>query len=126
MQADASFWNSQVFDGIDDVDVEAVTAVFSTVDVVAKGRAARAACPDCGCWSDRLHDSDQRRLKDLPLGGQSVLIHLPAFPLRHKGLPASYFRRALRAADRPVRALHHAAQPRPGACRARSRPPGPA
>ncbi|MFC9677882.1 hypothetical protein [Streptomyces sp. NPDC056949] len=45
MQADASFWDSLVFDGIDDVDVEAVTAVFGTVDVVARGRAASAACP---------------------------------------------------------------------------------
>ncbi|WP_406364878.1 transposase family protein [Streptomyces sp. NBC_01546] len=26
--------------------------------------------------SDRAHDSYQRRLKDLPLGGQSALIHL--------------------------------------------------
>ncbi|MFF4391139.1 transposase family protein [Streptomyces sp. NPDC001552] len=76
MQADASFWDSLVFDGIDDVDVEAVTAAFGTVDVVAKGRAASAACPDYGRSSDRVHDSYQRRLKDLPLGGQSALIHL--------------------------------------------------
>ncbi|MET7845380.1 ISL3 family transposase [Streptomyces sp. NPDC005356] len=76
MQADASFWDSLVFDGIDDVDVEAVAAVFGTVDVVARGRAASAACPDCGRFSDRVHDSYQRRLKDLPLGGQEVLIHL--------------------------------------------------
>jgi hypothetical protein len=40
MQAAASFWDSLVFDGIDDVDVEAVTAAFGTVDVVARGRAA--------------------------------------------------------------------------------------
>ena len=48
MQADASFWDSLVFDGIDDVDIEAVTAAFGTVDVVARGRAAGATCPDCG------------------------------------------------------------------------------
>jgi hypothetical protein len=40
MQADVSFWDSLVFVGIDDVTVEAVTAVFGTVDVVARGRAA--------------------------------------------------------------------------------------
>ncbi|WP_240634627.1 MULTISPECIES: ISL3 family transposase [Streptomyces] len=76
MQADASFWDSLVFAGIDDVDVEAVTTAFGTVDVVARGRAAGAACPDCGRFSDRVHDSYQRRLKDLPLGEQSVVIRL--------------------------------------------------
>ncbi|MFJ5725914.1 transposase family protein [Streptomyces sp. NPDC093149] len=74
MQTDASFWDSLVFGGIDDVDVETVTAVFGTVDVVARGRAARAACPGCGRFSGRVHDAYQRKLKDLPLGGQSVVI----------------------------------------------------
>ncbi|MFF2519533.1 hypothetical protein [Streptomyces sp. NPDC058086] len=32
MQADAALWDSLVFDGIEDVDVEAVTAVFGMVD----------------------------------------------------------------------------------------------
>ncbi|GKQ40683.1 transposase family protein [Streptomyces sp. A012304] len=76
MQADTTFWDSLVFDGIDDVDVEAVTAAFGTVDVTARGRAAGAACPDCGRFSKRVHDSYQRRLKDLPLAGQRVVIHL--------------------------------------------------
>lgn len=76
MQADTSFWDSLVFAGIDDVDVETVTAAFGTVDVVARGRAAGAACPDCGRFSARVHDSYQRRVKDLPLGGQSVVIRL--------------------------------------------------
>ncbi|MFD9038943.1 ISL3 family transposase [Streptomyces bottropensis] len=76
MQADISFWDSLVFAGIDDVDVEAVTAAFGTVDVVARGRAAGAACPDCGRFSGRVHDSYQRTVKDLPLGGQSVVIRL--------------------------------------------------
>ncbi|MGP4052432.1 hypothetical protein [Streptomyces sp. 2A115] len=40
MKVEASFWDSLAFDGIDDVDVEAVTAPFGTVDVVARGRAA--------------------------------------------------------------------------------------
>lgn len=76
MQPDVSFRDSLVFGGIDDVDVEAVTAAFGTVDVVARGRAADAVCPDCGRFSGRVHDSYQRRLKDLPLGGQSVVIRL--------------------------------------------------
>lgn len=35
VQADSAFWDLLVFDGIDDVDVEAVTAVFGTVDDAA-------------------------------------------------------------------------------------------
>ncbi|MFE3866205.1 hypothetical protein ACFXPT_38265 [Streptomyces goshikiensis] len=34
MQTDAPFWDSLVFEGIDDVDVEPVTAAFGTVDVL--------------------------------------------------------------------------------------------
>lgn len=76
MQTDAPFWDSLVFDGIDDVDVEAVTAAFGAVDVVVRGRATGATCPDCDRFSDRVHDRYQRRLKDLPLGEQSVVILL--------------------------------------------------
>ena len=56
MQTDAALCDSLVFDGIDDVDVEAVTAAFGTVEVVARGRAVGAACPDCGRFSDRVHE----------------------------------------------------------------------
>ncbi|MFE6833985.1 hypothetical protein ACFVFI_03940 [Streptomyces sp. NPDC057705] len=65
-----------MFDGIDDVDVEAVTAAFGTVEVVARGRAAWVECPDCDCFSDRVHDRHQRRLKDLPLAEQGFVIRL--------------------------------------------------
>ncbi|MET7845087.1 ISL3 family transposase [Streptomyces sp. NPDC005356] len=76
MQTDAPFWDSLVFDGIDEVEVEAVTAAFGTVEVVARGRAAGATCPDCGLFSDRVHDRYQRRLKDLPLAEQGFGIRL--------------------------------------------------
>lgn len=76
MQTDAPFWDSLVFDGIDDVDVEAVTAAFGTVEVVARGRAAGSGCPDCGRFSDRVHDRYQRRLEDLPLADQGLVIRL--------------------------------------------------
>jgi hypothetical protein len=36
MQTDAPFWDLLVFAGIDDVDVETVTAAFGTVEVVAR------------------------------------------------------------------------------------------
>ncbi|MFD3472497.1 transposase family protein [Streptomyces sp. NPDC058682] len=76
MLTDAPFWDSMVFEGIGEVDVEAVTAAFGTVEVVARGRAAGAACPDCGRFSDRVHDRYQRRLKDLPLAEQGFVIRL--------------------------------------------------
>ncbi|MEU2135291.1 ISL3 family transposase [Streptomyces sp. NPDC018352] len=76
MEIDAPFWDLLVFDGIDDVDVEAVMAAFGTVEVVARGRAAAAACPDCGRFSGRVHDRYQRRLKDLPLAEQGFVIRL--------------------------------------------------
>ncbi|WP_331721271.1 transposase family protein [Streptomyces sp. NBC_00212] len=76
MEANAWFWESLVFAGIDQVAVETVTAVFGTVDIVARGRAAGETCPDCGQLSVRVHDAYQRRLRDLPLGGQRVVIHL--------------------------------------------------
>lgn len=65
MRTDAPFWNSLVFDGIDEVEVEAVTAAFGTVEVVARGRTSGASCPDCGHFSERVHDRYVRRLKDL-------------------------------------------------------------
>ncbi|MFD9465445.1 transposase family protein [Streptomyces sp. NPDC060027] len=76
MQIDASFWDSLVFDGIDEVEVEAVAAAFGTVEVVARGRAVAATCPDCGRFSDRVHDRYQRRLKDLSLAEQGFVIRL--------------------------------------------------
>ncbi|WP_234433582.1 transposase family protein [Streptomyces rimosus] len=76
MQADTSLWDSFVFAGIDDVHVESVTAAFGTVDVAARGLTASASCPDCGRCSDLGHGSYQRSLKDLPLGGQNVVIRL--------------------------------------------------
>ncbi|MFF1569329.1 transposase family protein [Streptomyces sp. NPDC058293] len=44
--------------------------------VRSRGRAAGAACPDCGRFSDRVHDRHQRRLKDLPLVEQGFVIRL--------------------------------------------------
>ncbi|MFP1629729.1 ISL3 family transposase [Streptomyces sp. 5K101] len=76
MQTDALSWDTLVFVGIDDVEIEAVTAAFGTVEVVAKGRAGGGLCPDCGRFSVRVHDRYQRSLKDLPLAGQGFVIRL--------------------------------------------------
>ncbi|MGW7386526.1 hypothetical protein [Streptomyces sp. NPDC054794] len=45
MEADTTFWDSLVFDGIDDVGVKGMTAAFGMVEVMARGRAAGATCP---------------------------------------------------------------------------------
>ncbi|MGW2938826.1 ISL3 family transposase [Streptomyces sp. NPDC001156] len=76
MLTNAAFWDSLVFAGIDDLDVEAVTAAFGTVEVVARGRMPGAECPDCGRFSDRVHDRYQRGLKDLPHTEQGFVIRL--------------------------------------------------
>ncbi|MFF0428350.1 hypothetical protein ACFYUJ_28610 [Streptomyces sp. NPDC004520] len=57
MQTDAPFWDSLVFEPIAEVEVETVTAAFGTVEVVARGRAGGAACPDCGRFSIRCTTS---------------------------------------------------------------------
>ena len=62
--------------GTDEVYVEAVSAAFGTIEVVVRGRAGGSACPDCGRFSDRVHDRHQRRLKDLPLAEQGFVIRL--------------------------------------------------
>ncbi|UUU37616.1 transposase family protein [Streptomyces sp. NBC_00162] len=76
MQTNAPFWDSLVSDRIDEMDIEAVTAAFGTVEVAARGRATGAERPDCGRFSDRVHDRYQRRLKDLPLAEQVLVIRL--------------------------------------------------
>ncbi|MGW2818272.1 transposase family protein [Streptomyces sp. NPDC001415] len=76
MEANASLWESPVFAGIDEVAVEAAATVFGTVGIVARGRSAGASCPACGQFSARVRDAYQRHLRDLPLSGQRVVIHL--------------------------------------------------
>ncbi|MFD7541577.1 transposase family protein [Streptomyces sp. NPDC059819] len=76
MQTNALLWGPLVFEGIDDVEIAAVTAAFGTVEVVARGHAGGASCPDCGRFSVRVHDRYQRRLRVLPLADQGFVIRL--------------------------------------------------
>ncbi|MFF3158989.1 transposase family protein [Streptomyces sp. NPDC057910] len=121
MQTDAPFWDSLVFEGIDDLNVEAVTAAFGTVEVVARGRAAGAVCSDCGRFSDRVHDRYQRRLKDLPLAEQGFVIRLTVrrFICGSADCPRRTFAEPFSTVGRPACKVHRAAQPRPGAGGAR-------
>ncbi|MFF0479350.1 transposase family protein [Streptomyces sp. NPDC004284] len=43
--------------------------------------------PGCGCFSDRVHDRYQRRLKDLPLVEQGSVIRL----MVRRGQPAGSY-----------------------------------
>ena len=88
MQADAPFWKALAFDGIDEVDIEKVTAAFGAFEIVARGRRASGNCPDCGHYPERVHGSYQRRLRNLPLGERSVVILLKSGALSATREPA--------------------------------------
>ncbi|MEV8318369.1 ISL3 family transposase [Streptomyces sp. NPDC059900] len=46
------------------------------VQVEALSTATRAACPGCGCWSERIHGSYLRCPRDLPAAGKLVVVAL--------------------------------------------------
>jgi transposase IS204/IS1001/IS1096/IS1165 family protein len=59
-----------------DLRVEKVECTPSAVVIRACCQPAEAACPACGTWSPRVHGSYVRQVRDLPVGGRPVLIHL--------------------------------------------------
>jgi transposase len=59
-----------------DLVVEKIDCTLSAVVVRARCWPSQAACPACGTWSSRVHGSYVRQVRDLPLGGRPVLIHL--------------------------------------------------
>ena len=58
------------------VIVDGIECTSSVVIVRARCRPAQAPCPGCGAWSSRVHGSYVRQVRDLPVGGRPVLIHL--------------------------------------------------
>jgi transposase len=56
--------------------VEKTECMPSAVVIRARWQPAEAVCPACGAWSSRVHGSYVRQVRDLPLGGRPVLIHL--------------------------------------------------
>jgi transposase len=58
------------------VIVDKIECTPSAVLFTARYWPAEAACPACGNWSSRVHSSYARQLRDLPLSGRPVLIHL--------------------------------------------------
>jgi transposase len=59
-----------------DLMVEKIDCMLSAVVIRARWWPSQAACPACGTWSSRVHGSYVRQVRDLPLGGRPVLIHL--------------------------------------------------
>ena len=55
--------------------------VSDHIAIEAKPRSTKAACPDCGTFSRRVHSYRQRVLRDLPWQGRPVLILLPVAAL---------------------------------------------
>ena len=58
------------------VIVEEVTVAAGLLLVLARARAATAACPGCGTASGRVHSRYERRLADAAVGGRQVEIRL--------------------------------------------------
>jgi len=56
--------------------VDTIECAPSAVILRARCWPAQAACPSCGTWSSRVHGSYVRQVRDLPVGGRPVLIHL--------------------------------------------------
>ena len=58
------------------VIVDKIECTPSAVVFRARYWPTGAACPACGTWSSRVHSRYVRQMRDLPLGGRPVLIHL--------------------------------------------------
>jgi hypothetical protein len=58
------------------VTVDKIECEPSAVVIRARCCPAAAVCPACGTWSSRVHGGYVRQVRDLPLGGRPVLIHL--------------------------------------------------
>jgi transposase len=58
--------------------VERVFTRGRSVRITVASEAGKAACPDCGVYSARVHSRYERRLSDMAVGGQDLMIHLRA------------------------------------------------
>jgi transposase len=65
-----------LFPHLSSVIVDKIECTASAVVFRARCWLAEAACPACGTCSSRVHSSYARQVRDLPLGGRPVLIHL--------------------------------------------------
>src|SRR5215471_19656363 len=91
--------------------VEKIDCTLSAVVIRARCWPSQAACPARGVWSSRVHGSYIRQVRDLPLGGRPVLIHLAMrrFACLNAACTKTTFTRAGGWADRPLPAVERAA-----------------
>ncbi|WP_157856060.1 ISL3 family transposase [Streptomyces aureocirculatus] len=65
-----------LFSSVEGVLAESVEVTDRVVRVEARTTAGQAACPECGCWSSRIHGSYLRFPRDLPTAGKLVVVSL--------------------------------------------------
>ncbi|WP_431313326.1 transposase family protein [Streptomyces antnestii] len=65
-----------LFSSVEGVLVESVEVTDTVVRVEARATAGRAASPECGYWSGRIHGSYLRFPHDLPTAGKLVVVSL--------------------------------------------------
>jgi hypothetical protein len=58
--------------------IERVFTRGPSVRIEVSSEASKTACPDCGVFSTRVHSRYERRLADMVVGGQDLMIHLKA------------------------------------------------
>ncbi|WP_245274596.1 ISL3 family transposase, partial [Methylobacterium sp. 285MFTsu5.1] len=85
------------------VQVDELALNADALTITARTTAARAACPQCGRWSARVHSSYWRTLKDLPWQDRSVTWRVKVRRFRCSHCPGRIF-----------------AEPVPGLARARA------
>jgi transposase len=69
-------WLGDLLPHLRELIVEKIDCTLSAVVIWARFWPSLAACPACGTRSSRVHGSYVRQVRDLPLGGRPVLIHL--------------------------------------------------
>ncbi|MER5948975.1 ISL3 family transposase [Streptomyces sp. NPDC001904] len=71
------YWDRALFaDFLDEITVELSPTALGLVRVTGRGCAAGGTCPGCGRFAARVHDTHQRRPRDLPLGDHPVVLAL--------------------------------------------------
>jgi transposase len=104
---------SELFPHLRCLDVDGVEVTAGAVVIAGRARAAGAACPWCGTWSERVNSRYERRLADGAAGGRPVVICLTVrrfrcgnpgcaavtFAEQVEGLSGRYLRRSLPLLD---------------------------
>jgi transposase len=108
--------------------VERVFTRGPSVRIEVTSEAGKAACPDCGVFSTRVHSRYERRLADMAVGGQELMVHLRArrFLCESSSCPRKTFAERFPELAVPYgrRISVHAVTPAACPARARSGEPG--